>query len=190
MQKLIIATGNAGKLKEFKDMLSGKFEVLGLKDIGYLPRCEENGKTFEENAFIKADEIYKITSENVLADDSGLCVFALNGAPGVYSARYAGEHATADECNALLLKNLNGITDRRAYFECCLAFIRSNGERISAFGRTDGEILLKPQGTDGFGYDPLFYSNDLKKSFGIASEQEKNAVSHRGRALRELVKKI
>ncbi len=187
MQKLIIATGNAGKLKEFKDMLSGKFEVLGLKDVGYSPKCIENGKTFEENAFIKADEIYKITGENVLADDSGLCVNALFGAPGIYSARYAGENATAAQCNALLLKNLQGVADRSAYFECCLALIKKSGERLAVCGRTYGEILTEPLGTAGFGYDPLFYSLDLKKSFGVATEQEKNAVSHRGRALERLV---
>lgn len=188
MQKLIIATANAGKLKEFKDMLFDNFEVLGLKDVNYTPKCEENGKTFEENAFIKATEIYNLTGENVLADDSGLCVNALSGAPGIFSARYAGEHANAKQCNDLLLKNLNGVADRRAYFECCLALIKKSGEKISVFGKTYGEILTAPRGVEGFGYDPLFYSYDLKKSFGEATEQEKNAVSHRGRAILELVK--
>lgn len=190
MEKLIIATGNAGKLKEFKQILSGKFEVLGLKDIGLTPTAEESGTTFEQNAFIKANEIYQKTGKNVLADDSGLCVHALKGAPGVYSARYAGEGASVAQCNAKLLKNLSGVTDRRAYFECCLAFISSSGERFCVFGKTEGEILTEPRGNGGFGYDPLFYSYDLKKSFGEADEAQKNLVSHRARALIALAKKL
>lgn len=190
MERLIIATGNAGKLKEFKQILSGKFEVLGLKDIGLTLAAEESGTTFEQNAFIKANEIYQKTGENVLADDSGLCVYALNGAPGVYSARYAGEGATPAQCNAKLIKNLSGVTDRRAYFECCLAFISSAGERFCVFGKTEGEILTEPHGNGGFGYDPLFYSYDLKKSFGEADEEQKNSVSHRARALFALAERL
>ncbi len=187
MQKLIIATGNAGKLNEFRQMLGDKFEVVGLKEAGITQTAEETGETFEQNAFIKAEEIHKKSGENVLADDSGLCVYALNGAPGVFSARYAGENASAEECNALLLKNMQKVTDRRAYFECCLAFIGKNGRRFCVFGKTEGEILAEPKGEGGFGYDSLFYSYDLKKSFGEATADEKNAVSHRSRALKAFV---
>ncbi len=190
MQKIIIATCNAGKLNEFKQMLGDEFEVVGLKDENLVQTAEENGTTFEQNAFIKAEEIYKKTGANVLADDSGLCVYSLNGAPGVFSARYAGENATSSECNALLLKNLQGVTDRRAYFECCLAFISEKGERFCVFGKTEGEILTEPRGEGGFGYDSLFYSYDLKKSFGEASAAEKNAVSHRARALEAFAEKF
>lgn len=190
MQKLIVATGNAGKLNEFKQILCGKFEVLGLKDVGLTLTAEESGATFEENAFIKAEEIFQKTGANVLADDSGLCVYALNGAPGVFSARYAGEGGGAQKCNELLLKNLSGVTDRRAYFECCLAFISAEGERFSVFGKTEGEILTEARGNGGFGYDPLFYSYDLKTSFGEATSARKNEVSHRARALSKLASRL
>lgn len=190
MEKLVIATGNAGKLKEMKEMLGDLFEVIGLKEAKASATAEENGCTFAENALIKAEDIFKQTGENVLADDSGLCVEALGGEPGIYSARYAGENATQEQKNTLLLKNLHGAQNRRAKFVCAVALILKNGQVIQAEGETDGEILQSENGNGGFGYDPLFYSYDLKKSFGDCSDEEKNSVSHRSRALKNLLEKL
>lgn len=190
MDKLVIATGNAGKLKEMKEMLGDLFDVIGLKEAGATATAEENGSTFAENAFIKAEDIFKQTGENVLADDSGLCVEALDGAPGIYSARYAGENATQAQKNALLLKNLHGAENRKAKFVCSVALILKNGRVIQAEGETEGEILQSENGNGGFGYDPLFFSYDLKKSFGNCTDDEKNSVSHRSRALQNLLEKL
>lgn len=190
MDKLVIATGNAGKLKEMKEMLGDLFDVIGLKEAGATATAEENGSTFAENALIKAEDIFKQTGENVLADDSGLCVEALDGAPGIYSARYAGENATQAQKNALLLKNLQGAENRKAKFVCSVALILKNGRVIQAEGETEGEILQSENGNGGFGYDPLFFSYDLKKSFGNCTDDEKNSVSHRSRALQNLLEKL
>ena len=190
MDKLVIATGNAGKLKEMKEMLGDLFDVIGLKEAGATATAEENGSTFAENALIKAEDIFKQTGENVLADDSGLCVEALGGAPGIYSARYAGENATQAQKNALLLKNLQGAEKRKAKFVCSVALILKNGRVIQAEGETEGEILQSENGNGGFGYDPLFFSYDLKKSFGDCTDDEKNSVSHRSRALQNLLEKL
>ncbi len=190
MDKLVIATGNAGKLKEMKEMLGDLFDVIGLKEAGATATAEENGSTFAENALIKAEDIFKQTGENVLADDSGLCVEALGGAPGIYSARYAGENATQAQKNALLLKNLQGAENRKAKFVCSVALILKNGRVIQAEGETEGEILQSENGNGGFGYDPLFFSYDLKKSFGDCTDDEKNSVSHRSRALQNLLEKL
>lgn len=190
MDKLVIATGNAGKLKEMKEMLGDLFDVIGLKEAGATATAEENGSTFAENALIKAEDIFKQTGENVLADDSGLCVEALDGAPGIYSARYAGENATQAQKNALLLKNLQGAENRKAKFVCSVALILKNGRVIQAEGETEGEILQSENGNGGFGYDPLFFSYDLKKSFGDCTDDEKNSVSHRSRALQNLLEKL
>ncbi len=190
MDKLVIATGNAGKLKEMKEMLGDLFDVIGLKEAGATATAEENGSTFAENALIKAEDIFKQTGENVLADDSGLCVEALDGAPGIFSARYAGENATQAQKNALLLKNLQGAENRKAKFVCSVALILKNGRVIQADGETEGEILQSENGNGGFGYDPLFFSYDLKKSFGDCTDDEKNSVSHRSRALQNLLEKL
>ena len=190
MDKLVIATGNAGKLKEMKEMLGDLFDVIGLKEAGATATAEENGSTFAENALIKAEDIFKQTGENVLADDSGLCVEALGGAPGIYSARYAGENATQAQKNALLLKNLQGAENRKAKFVCSVALILKNGRVIQAEGETEGEILQSENGNGGFGYDPLFFSYDLKKSFGDCTDDEKNSLSHRSRALQNLLEKL
>ena len=190
MDKLVIATGNAGKLKEMKEMLGDLFDVIGLKEAGATATAEENGSTFAENALIKAEDIFKQTGENVLADDSGLCVEALDGAPGIFSARYAGENATQAQKNALLLKNLQGAENRKAKFVCSVALILKNGRVIQAEGETEGEILQSENGNGGFGYDPLFFSYDLKKSFGDCTDDEKNSVSHRSRALQNLLEKL
>lgn len=187
MDKIVAATGNAHKLKEFREILKG-YTVLSQNEAGFCGEVEETGATFAENAELKARAVCRATGLPALADDSGLCVGALGGAPGVYSARYSGGGDA--ENRALLLKNLAGKADRRAYFACAIALVFPDGRLISAEGRTYGEILQEERGGNGFGYDSLFFSDDLGKSFGEASDEEKNSVSHRGRALRELEKRL
>lgn len=189
--KLVIASNNAHKIAEIKTIIGGFFEeIYSLKELDLSIDPEETGTTFEENALLKARAVTEATGMCALSDDSGLCVKALNGAPGVYSARYAGVGHDDAENNALLLKNLRGQTDRTAYFVSCVVLTYPDGKEIIAEGRTYGSILTELKGNNGFGYDPLFYSDDLKKSFGEASAEEKNAVSHRGRALAALKEKL
>lgn len=185
--KVIAATGNAHKLKEFREIFP-EWEIVSEKQAGFSGDVEETGTTFEENALIKARAVCKATGFAALADDSGICVDALGGAPGVYSARYSGGD-DADN-RALLLKNLQDVKDRRAHFTSAIALVFPDGREVTALGQTDGEILFEERGTGGFGYDGLFYSYDLKKSFGEATDEEKNSVSHRGRALAALEAKI
>lgn len=186
-KKVVAATGNKHKLEEFRAILKD-FTVLSQREAGFYGDVEETGATFAENALLKAQAVCAQTGLPALADDSGLCVEALGGAPGVYSARYSG--GGDGENRALLLKNLAGESNRSAYFACAIALCFPNGKTVTAEGRTYGKILDKETGTNGFGYDSLFFSEDLQKSFGLASEEEKNSVSHRGRALRELEKKL
>ena len=180
---IVAATGNAHKLKEIRAILKD-YEILSEAEAGFYGDVEETGATFAENALIKARAVSEATGYPALADDSGLCVEALNGAPGVFSARYSGGGSA--ENRALLLKNLNGESDRSAYFACAIALVYPDGRTVTAEGRTFGEILTSEQGENGFGYDSLFFSLDLGKAFAEATEEEKNAVSHRGRALRAL----
>ena len=184
--KLVVATGNAHKLKEIAEIFP-QFDVVSQKQMGFGEDIEETGETFLENALIKARAASKALNCIALADDSGICVNALGGAPGVYSARYSGEHGNDAENRAMLLKNLEGVQDRSAYFESAVALDFPDGNEIVAHGRTHGTILYQEEGTGGFGYDSLFESVDLKKSFGVASAQEKNSVSHRFRALSNLL---
>ena len=189
MKKLILASNNKGKITEIKKLLDGKFEVLSLKDCGIDVDVEENGTTFEENAIIKAKAIYDIAKLPVISDDSGLEVYALGGEPGIYSARYAGEgHCDADN-NAKLLANMQDVEDRRAAFVCCAVYY-DGINTISSEGRVEGSILYAPEGEGGFGYDPLFYSTELQKSFGVAEFDEKNSISHRARAFAKLVEQL
>lgn len=190
--KLIVATNNAHKLKEIKSILGGEFEeILSLKEAGAELKAEENGSTFEENAIIKARGV-EASSMAVLADDSGLCVEVLGGAPGVKSARYAseGEENADDASNRRkLLKEMEGKEERKAKFVCAVALV-SGEELYTAEGETEGRILTDEKGERGFGYDSIFYSDELGKSFGEAEEEEKNGVSHRGRALKKLLEKL
>lgn len=183
--KVVAATANAHKLKEMREILNG-FELISEREAGFFGDVEETGETFAENALIKARAVCKATGLPALADDSGLCVEALGGAPGVYSARYSGGGSA--ENRALLLENMKNISDRRAYFACAVALVFPDGRELTAEGKSCGSILYEERGDGGFGYDPLFFSDDLGVSFSEASEQEKNSVSHRGRALRELLK--
>lgn len=187
-QTIVLASGNKHKIKEIGEMLK-EYNVVGYKDLGYDFEIEEDGKTFYENALIKAKAVSSALNLPALADDSGICVEALNGMPGIYSARYAGD-GIDEHNNKLLLKNMEGQTNRKAKFVCCMVFYKPNGEIITATGETHGKILYEEQGENGFGYDPLFFSDDLKKCLGIASAEEKNTISHRFRALEALKDKL
>lgn len=184
---IVAATGNAHKLKEIRAILHGT-NIVSQKEAGFFGEVEETGSTFAENALIKARAICEATGLPALADDSGLSVPALGGAPGVFSARYSGGGDA--ENRKLLLKNLQGVTAREAYFSCAVALVFPDGRTFTAEGRTHGSILLEERGENGFGYDSLFFSDDLKKSFGEAGEDEKNGVSHRGRALARLAEQL
>lgn len=189
--KLAIATNNQHKLQEIRAILGDSFEeLLSLKDLGIDVDVEETGSTLEENALIKARAILSLSGIATLADDTGLMVDALRGAPGVYSARYAGEEHDDAKNRALLLKNLNGIKDRSAHFATVIALCYPDGKTLTASGRVNGEILLSERGTEGFGYDSLFFSTELGKTFAEASQAEKNSVSHRGRALRAMLELV
>ena len=182
---LVVATGNAHKLQEISQIFTG-FNVISQKQAGFLEEVDETGETFAENALIKARAVAKALGCIALADDSGLCVNALLGAPGVHSARYCGRHGDDKANRDLLLKNLADIKDRTAYFQSAIALVFPDGKEIIAEGKTHGEILRKEVGDNGFGYDCIFKSDDLGKSFGLATAEEKNAVSHRFRALQKL----
>ncbi len=188
MKQVVVATRNQGKLKEFAGMLDTLgIEALSLADWPELPEPEETGATFMDNAQLKAAYYAKATGKNCLADDSGLEVEALAGAPGVLSARYAGGHGDDKENNALLLRNMADITDRRCRFFCALALVAPDGRvLLAAEGACEGELLYAERGEGGFGYDPLFYSPQIGKTLAEATPDEKNAVSHRGRALAAL----
>ena len=189
--KLAIATNNAHKLSEIRAILGDSFEqLLSLKDLGIDVDVEETGTTLEENALLKARTICKLCKLPTLADDTGLMVDALDGAPGVYSARYAGEAHNDANNRALLLKNLEGKTSRRAHFSTVIAIGYPNGDFITANGRVEGSILHEERGSEGFGYDSLFYSDELGKTFAQATPEEKNSVSHRGRALHAMLEKL
>ncbi len=180
MKQIVIASNNAGKLAEFREMLNG-YTVLSPKELDLDFDVDETGETFFDNALLKARALYELCGLPALADDSGLCVDALGGAPGVYSARYSG--GTDRDNIDKLLRELKGNPNRAAHFVSCIVYY--DGERtLDAVGETHGQITKEPQGDGGFGYDPIFYSDDLKKTFGVASSEEKNKVSHRARALK------
>lgn len=188
---IVIASNNKHKLKEFKEILTD-YNIITLNDIGYFDDIEETGTTFEENALIKAKTIHNYLKNKgldyiVIADDSGLCVESLNGAPGVYSARYAGGHGDNEANRNKLQKELIG-KKRDAYFVCTIVVVYPNGDYKTFEGKTYGKITEEEIGKKDFGYDCIFYSNDLNKTFGEASEDEKNSVSHRGRAIKEMIK--
>ncbi len=188
--ELLIASNNAHKIEEIKTILKDKFDrIYCLKDLSIVCDPEENGTTFLENALIKATAVAKCTDLPVLADDTGLCVNALGGLPGVHSARYAGDHDHAKN-RQKLLADLRGTADRTAYFETAVVLLYPDGRKVVASGKVNGRILEKENGTNGFGYDSIFFCDELNKSFGDASADEKNAVSHRGRALQNLSEKI
>lgn len=184
---IVLATRNPGKVKEYQELLSGfDLEFRSLNDFGPIPEAEENGSTFDDNAYIKASHTARILGFPAFADDSGLVVEALHGEPGVRSARYAGEEATDEENNQKLLQAMKGVEDRRAAFECVISIAVPRGPALTYEGRCEGEIVTEPSGENGFGYDPVFYYPPLEKTFAELSSQEKNRVSHRGKAMAEL----
>ena len=195
MKKLILASNNQHKIKEIEEMLSDmSIEVKSLKDENINIDVVEDGKTFEENSKKKAKEIYEYLLKRgdkdflVLADDSGITVDYLNGAPGIYSARYAGEHGNDSKNNEKLLENLKGVPKekRGAQFVCQLALYTSEGKYYSVEGKVEGYIIEELHGEGGFGYDPLFFYEPFNKTFGEVSAEDKNSVSHRARALKKL----
>ncbi|MBR4173676.1 MAG: XTP/dITP diphosphatase [Clostridia bacterium] len=189
--EIVAATNNSGKAREFAEILKdADVTVLTMKDVGISAEIAETGKTFAENAMIKAKAVSKLCGFPVLADDSGLCVNALDGAPGLYSARFAGENATDKELREKLLKKMQGITDRSAFFISSVVLLFPGGKSIAAEGKVCGNILKEERGSGGFGYDSLFYCDEMGKTFAEATPEEKDKISHRGRAIRELLRKI
>ena len=189
--RFVLATHNPGKLREMGEILKDfGIEVVSPKDLGITVDVEETGSTFAENAMLKAKAICKAADLPAIADDSGLCVDALNGAPGVYSARYGGEGLDDRGRYMLLLSSLRGAPTRAAHFACAVACAFLNGDTLTAEGRCDGSIAYAPLGEGGFGYDPVFLLPGTGKTFGQLTQEEKSAVSHRGRALREFSEKL
>lgn len=185
---IVLATTNSGKMMDIEEGLKrSQFELKTLSDFHPIPPVVEDGMTFYENAYKKADFTMRTLGLPVIADDSGLIVNALGGAPGVYSARYAGENATDEENIKKLLTAMKGKTDRTAVFECVIVFVTSSGVIMSYTGRCEGCITEAPVGTGGFGYDPIFFHPESNKTFAEMSLSEKMAVSHRGSALAEMI---
>lgn len=189
--RFVLATHNPGKLREMGEILKDfGIEVVSPKDLGITVDVEETGSTFAENAMLKAKAICKAANLPAIADDSGLCVDALNGAPGVYSARYGGEGLDDKGRYMLLLSSLRGAPTRAAHFACAVACAFPNGDTLTAEGRCDGSIAYAPLGEGGFGYDPVFLLPGTGKTFGQLTQEEKSAVSHRGRALKDFAGKL
>lgn len=182
--KLVLASQNPKKLEELGDILSHMgVEVCLQSELGVSVEVEETGTTFEENSLLKARAVMEATGMPAVADDSGLCVDALNGAPGVYSARYGGEGLDDTARYRLLLENMRGQSPRTARFVSVITCCFPNGDVITARGECEGTIAFAPIGAGGFGYDPVFFLPELKKTFAQLSPEEKNAISHRGKAL-------
>ena len=189
--KLIIASNNAHKIFEIKKILENKFdEIVSLKEAGIDHETVEDGTTFLENAYKKAREIAEISGCAALADDSGICVHALGGEPGIYSARYSGGHGNDEDNNALVMKNLEGKKDRRAHYTCAISLVYPDGKHVFAEGYMYGRITENPRGNGGFGYDPLFEPDGETRTVAEMTNEEKNEISHRANALNLLVSKL
>lgn len=189
--KLIIASNNKHKIYEIKTILAGKFEeILSLREAGIDHETVEDGSTFLENAAKKAREIAQISGCAALADDSGICVDALDGAPGIYSARFAGEHGNDKANNALLFKKLEGREDRGAHYTCAIALVYPDGREVCAEGYMHGRIGYTEIGDRGFGYDPMFIPDGEERTVAQMTDEEKNAISHRNNALKLLLEKL
>lgn len=186
-EKIIFATGNAGKMKEIQMILADLgYPVLSMKEAGIALDIEENGTTYEENALIKARAVAAAADAIVLADDSGLEIDALQGEPGVYSARYMGEDTSYHIKNANLIKRLEGVPDeqRTARFVCAIAAVLPDGRELTTRAAVEGQIDYEEKGENGFGYDPIFYVQEYRKTTAELTEEQKNEISHRGKALR------
>lgn len=191
MRKFVLATHNPGKLREMSEILSRLgVEVVMPADLGISVDVEETGTTFAENAMLKAKAICAAANLPAIADDSGLCVDALNGGPGVYSARYGGEGLDDKGRYTLLLNSLRGQGTRAAHFESAIACAFPSGDTLTAAGRCDGTIAFAPMGEGGFGYDPVFFVPALAKTFAQMTAEEKNKISHRGKALTEFAERL
>ena len=192
MRRIVLATNNPGKVREFNAVLAGFNLEIAPQSAFNVPEAEETGLTFVENALLKARNAALHSGLPALADDSGICVEALNGAPGVYSARYAGEPKSDARNNEKLIAALQGQTNRRAHYYCVMVLVRyaDDPEPLIAEGRWYGEIIDTPRGEGGFGYDPYFLLPQLGKTGAELGEDEKNAISHRGQALRELADRL
>lgn len=189
--KLIIASNNKHKVHEIKKILSGKFdEILSLREAGIDHETVEDGKTFMENARKKAREIAEISGECALADDSGISVDFLGGAPGIYSARFAGAHGDDEKNNALLLSKLENTEERSAHYTAAISLCYPDGTTVEAEGYLFGDIIKAPRGNGGFGYDPLFVPRGEVRTVAEMSEEEKNKISHRANALLALLEKL
>lgn len=193
--RIIFATGNKGKMREIKEILAGiGYEIVSMKDAGISTDIIEDGKTFEDNALIKARAVAKlaVAQDIVMADDSGLCIDFLNGEPGVYSARFMGEDTPYDIKNSELLRRLDGVPKekRTARFVCAIAAVFPDGKQIVTRGTIEGYIGDKPAGENGFGYDPIFYVDEYGCSTAEMSEEQKNEISHRGKALRAMRERL
>lgn len=189
--KFVLATHNPGKLKEMSNILSQfNIEVVSPGDLGLEVEVEETGETFAENAMMKAKAVCAAAGLPAIADDSGLCVEALNGGPGVYSARYGGEELDDRGRYMLLLNSMRGQTTRAAHFTCAIACVFPNGDELTAEGVCEGTIAFAPMGTEGFGYDPVFFLPEKAKTFGQLTMEEKAAVSHRGKALKNFAAEL
>lgn len=189
--RLIIASNNKHKIREIKEILGSKFEeIVSLREAGIDHETVEDGTTFAENAYKKAREIAEISGAASLADDSGICIDALDGAPGIFSARFAGEHGNDEANNALVLEKLSGKTERDAHYTCAISLVYPDGTHVFSEGYMYGDITASPRGNGGFGYDPLFVIKGENRTVAEMSEEEKNAVSHRRRALDALLEKL
>lgn len=187
MEELVIATHNKHKLDEIQKLLGDRIKLISLRDLGCNEDIPETGTTLKENAYQKAKYVWEKYKKNCFADDTGLIVEALDGAPGVYSARYAGEHCSFDDNIDLLLENMEGKTNRNARFETVICLIEDGKEQYFE-GRCEGCILTERYGKGGFGYDPIFMPNGYGESFAELSMEEKNKISHRGKATAKLIK--
>lgn len=194
MKKTIVfATGNQGKMREIRQILAGMdVDILSMKEAGISMDIVEDGTTFEENAIIKAKAVASATKHIVLADDSGLEIDYLNKEPGIYSARYMGEDTSYDIKNANLIERLSGVEDekRTARFVCAIAAVLPDGQILTVQGVIEGRIAYEPKGSNGFGFDPIFYLPEYECTSAELSEEDKNAISHRGRALRAMKEKL
>lgn len=188
--ELLIASNNKHKIEEIKAVLADKFDsITTLSDEGIVCDPDETGENFYENALIKARAVAMYSHKAILSDDTGLCVNALDGRPGVHSARYASDHNSASN-RSKLLDELKDATDRSAYFQSVVVLLYPDGNVVSGEGRVDGYIIERELGANGFGYDCIFYSTELNKTFAEATTEEKLTVSHRSRALRDLLSKL
>lgn len=190
-QIIVLATRNKGKVREFSKLLNHSFiELRNLDDFGPIPEVTEDGDTFDDNAYKKASFTARVLGYPALADDSGLCVDALDGAPGVKSARYAGESATDADNVKKLLSAVKSETNRKAFFKCVISIAVPQGAALTYEGECRGVIIDEPRGENGFGYDPIFFYPELNKSFAELTVEEKGEVSHRGKALREVTEEM